>query len=138
MKELNLIPISELISYIAIYRLYKINKEMAKKCMEEVALRNQWDYAETEIGNEVAVLSSIGSGFVAKYKENIDLNELKIKIRNLQCNCMVFNKENNLLHVGNPSQEIIDQISNLEEIIEVYSDKKEIVKNVGTFSSKIS
>jgi hypothetical protein len=120
---------SELISYVAAYRVFKTNKSLAIDCMVELDKRRQCGYLtdyETEIENQAAILSSIGKGSVVKVYDESQIGRIIKEIRDLGINCMIFNQDQRLIHVGildTVSKNKIETIVGVEEIL---SDKKAI------------
>ena len=118
-----------LISYVAMYRSMKANKQNSIKCMVELDNRRQNGEDipyEKLIEDESSIIKSIGKGFIVEItKHNLDI--ALSNIRKISP-AMIFNKKLNLIHIGIPNQEKINLISRLEEVSALEPDKKYLEK----------
>lgn len=123
---------SELISYIAGYQALGINKETSILCMVELDKRRQngdsTNYEE-EIKNQSEIMKSIGTGIAVVAMNGVQLDSLCKMIRDLNCYCMVMNRDSGILHIGKADQILQEKISQLPGVKEVLPDKK-VLQNV--------
>jgi len=135
--DLTKIIASELIAYIAAYRVFKTNKNLAINCMEELDKRRQSGYIvdyETEIENQAAILSSIGKGYIVKLYNSSQSDKIIQQIRDLGFSCMIFDQDQGLIHIGILDENSRAKIANLTGVQEILNDRKII----NAFSSKLS
>ena len=128
-------PEESLINYVAIYRSLKLNRDIAMKCMIELDERRASGYDddyETLIDQKTKLFSSIGKGFAARVniKSEIDLTILELK--KFGIDALVLNKDQCLIHIGNPPENIREQIKNLHSIHSIEKDSKVLASVIGT------
>ena len=126
---------SELISYVASYRTFGINKKGSILCMIELDKRRQdgdnINYEE-EIDLQVSIFKSIGKGFVVKTFDGVPIDDLVSNIRDLGIPCMIFNRESGLIHIGIANQIQQTKLSKLPGVKEILPDKKVLEHVTGT------
>lgn len=122
-------PSQALISFVAMYRSMKANKQNSIKCMVELDLRRQKGEDipyEQLIEDEASIIKSVGKGYVVEItKQNLDV--ALSNIRKISP-AMIFNKKLNLIHIGIPNNDQIQLISQLEEVSALEPDKKYLEK----------
>lgn len=122
------IPVKLLITIIAIYRVFKLNKELAVKAMAELDKRSPSGYAK-EIEELSNLLRSVGKGYVVKCNP-----ELIVSVKEKLTELKIINEKisENTIYVGILNQE---QINKIQEIVGIELKKDvEDVENSGISS----
>lgn len=138
--KLKTAKISELISYVAGYQALGLNKDKTILVMRELDKRRQNGDTtpyEEEIENQTTIIKSIGKGFVALTFNGTPIDPLIKKIRQTGCYCMLFSREEGIVHIGLAQPDQIEKIQKIPGVKEIVSDKGFLENVVSTNVSSV-
>jgi len=128
------IPIQSLIAIIATYRVFKINKELAIKAMEELDRRGQDGQITPldRIDDLCDLLKSVGNGYVIKTADNEQIPDVISSLNEI--GILGIKVSESTIFIGKIDQEKLSDIKNIVGVLDIQSDK-ETIENAS--SSKI-
>jgi len=134
MIDIETIPTNSLISIIATYRTFKLNKDLAIKAMQELDKRMENDNTISleQISSLSSLLKSVGKGYVIKSASDDQIPDIINELKEL--NVLGIKVAEDTIFIGNIEETKFPDIKRIIGVLEIVSDK-ETIENAS--SSKI-
>jgi len=126
MIELETFTIDSLVSIIATYRAFKINKDLAIKAMQELDRRREnGDVVPTEeISDLSSLLKSVGSGYVIKSASNDQIPDIIKELKELSV--VGIKVADYTIFIGKIDETKFVNIKRIIGVLDIVSDKETI------------